>query len=100
MHLPKKKCNGAISSYTREPMNADLGSIFLYLHCVPAAVTLLGGSLGTSADFSCVKFVGGLYLGDLGKKSSSSSADQTLSGEESICCEVQRGMDSWKGNWT
>lgn len=83
-------------------MNADLGSIFLYLHCALAAITLLGGALGTSADFSCVKFVDGLYLGDLWKRSSSSSADQILSGEESICCEVQKGtgMDSWKGNWT
>lgn len=52
-------------------MNADLGSIFLYLHCVPAAVTFLGGSLDTSADFSYVKFVDRLYLGDLGKRTSS-----------------------------
>lgn len=97
--LKKKKGNRVINSYIREPTNEDLGRIFLYLHCVPAFVTLLGGSLGSSADFSFVKFVDGLHLGE---RSSSSSADQTLSGEEIICCEVRkgRGMDSWKGNWT
>lgn len=84
-----KNSNRVINSYTREPMNAALGSISLYLHCVPA-VTRLGGSLSTSADFSFVKFLDRLYLGDLGKRSSSSGTDQTLSGEESVCCEVQR----------
>lgn len=54
-----------------------------------------GRVLGTSADFSCVKFVDGLYLGDLGKRSSCSSVDQTLSGEESICSEGAKKGEAW-----
>lgn len=40
-------------------MNADLASIFLCLHCVLAAVTLLGGSLVLQLTF----FVLSLWMG-------------------------------------